>query len=48
MLIKFKHFKFDYHMMNMGDFQGQDEKSGNLFLEVITKAKLKLLSNSCL
>lgn len=26
MLIKFKHKTFNYHMINMDDLQGQDEK----------------------
>lgn len=47
MLIKFEHQKFDCHTINMGDLQSQGkEKCGNLFLEFITKAKIKLLSNS--
>lgn len=47
MLIKFEHKKFDCHTINMGDLQSEgEEKCGNLFLEFITKAKIKLLSNS--
>lgn len=47
-LIKFKHKKFGCHNKH-GWLQGQDEKKcGHLFFEFITKAKFKLVLNSCL
>ena len=46
-LIMFEHKKFDCHDKS-GWLQGQDEKKcGHLFFEFITKAKFKLVLNSC-